>query len=194
MGFRIILLIWEFLLDVLGLVSMTDQDKDIQILLLQQQLRIAERQQKRAPNLTRWEKIPLAALAKKLKETSDNARQSLEATIRIFKPATLITWHRQLVRQKWTFDNTAKIGRPPLSPEIERWIITIARENPSFGYDKIEGEIRKLGFQASATTIRSILLKHGIPPAPQRDTSSWQTFLNHGKMGTSEQKLYLSKI
>lgn len=181
MGFRIILFIWNFLLDILELFSMSEHEKDIQILLLQQQLRIAERQQKRAPSLTRWEKIPLAALAKKLKETSNNAKQSLETTIRLFKPATLIKWHHQLVRRKWTFDHTPKMGRPPLSPEIVRWIVTIARENPSFGYDKIEGEIRKLGFQASATTIRTILLKHGIPPAPQRDKGSWQTFLNHYK-------------
>lgn len=179
--FRILLFIWEFILDVLELVSMSAHEKDIQILLLQQQLRIAERQQKRAPSLTRWEKIPLAALAQKLKETSDNAKELLEATSRIFKPATLIKWHRQLARRKWTFDNTPKMGRPPLSPEVEQWIVTIARENPSFGYDKIEGEIRKLGFQVSATTIRTILLRHGILPAPQRDNSSWQTFLNHYK-------------
>ena len=164
MGFRIILFIWKFLLDILELFSMSEHEKDIRILLLQQQLRIAERQQKRTPSLTRWEKIPLAALAKKLKGTSNNAKQSLETTIRFFKPATLIKWHHQLVRRKWTFDNTPKMGRPPLSPEIERWIVTIARENPSFGYDKIEGEIRKLGFQASSTTIRNLLLKHGIPP------------------------------
>jgi len=67
LGFHIILSIWKFLLDILELVSMSDHEKDIQILLLQQQLRIAERQQKRAPSLTRWEKIPLAALAQKLK-------------------------------------------------------------------------------------------------------------------------------
>ena len=89
MEFRILLFIWEFILDVLELVSMSAHEKDIQILLLQRQLRIAERQQKRAPRLTRWEKIPLAALAQKLKETSDNAKELLEATIRIFKPATL---------------------------------------------------------------------------------------------------------
>lgn len=181
MGFRILLFVWEFLLDVLELISMSEHEKDIQILLLQQQLRIAERQQKQSPTLPRWQKTPLAALAHKLKQTSDNAKQSLEATTRLFKPATLIKWHRQLVRRKWTFDNSPKIGRPPLSPEVEQWIVTIARENPSFGYVKIAGEIRKLGFQASATTIRTILLKNGFPPVPQRDNRSWQTFLNHYK-------------
>ena len=181
MSFRILLLIWEFLLDILELVATSNHEKDIQILLLQQQLRIVQRQQKCAPGLSRWEKIPLAALATKLQKTSNNAQLSLEASIRLFKPATLIKWHQQLVRRKWTFDNAPKMGRPPLSPEIEHWIVTVARENPSFGYDKIQGEIRKLGFQASATTIRTILLKHGIPPAPQRANSSWQTFLNHYK-------------
>ena len=177
LGFYIILFMWELLIDVLALLAMSDREKDLQILLLQQQLRIAGRRQKRAPTLPRWQKVPLAALANKLKQIADDTKQSLTTSICLFKPDTLIKWHRELVQQKWTFDNTPKMGRPTLSPEIEHWIVTIARENPSFGYDKIEGEIRKLGFQASATSIRTILLKHGILPAPQRDTSSWQTLV-----------------
>jgi putative transposase len=59
----------------------------------------------------------------------------------------------------------------------------VAQDNPGLGYDKLKGELRKLGWRASPTTIRTVLLRHGIPPAPERswNGSSWRTFLNHYK-------------
>jgi putative transposase len=181
MVFHVIMFLWDFLLDLVAIVSLSNDAKDLEILLLRQQLRIVERKQKRGPIIPRWQKIPLAVLAIRLKQKADNASDALAQSIFLFKPETLISWHRDLVRRKWTFDNRLKSGRPPISSELEKWIVKIAQNNPTFGYDKIEGELRKIGFQISATTIRTVLQQHGIPPAPQRceNSTSWRTFLNH---------------
>jgi putative transposase len=103
--------------------------------------------------------------------------------VRLFKPATVIGWHRELVRRKWTFKQKSQPGRPPIDAELEQWILRVARDNPGLGYDKLKGELRKLGFRVSPTTIRIVLQRHGIPPAPERSRSgsSWRTFLNHYK-------------
>ena len=181
MVFHVIMFIWDFLLDLVAIVRLSNDAKDLEILLLRQQLRIVERKQKRGPIIPRWQKIPLAVLAMRLKQKSDNASDALRQTILLFKPETVVSWHRDLVRRKWNFNNTPKSGRPSISSELEQWIVKIAQDNPTFGYDKIEGELRKIGFQISATTIRTILQQHGIPSASDRseNSSSWRTFLNH---------------
>ena len=104
-------------------------------------------------------------------------------SVRLFKPETVIGWHRAAVRRKWTFQQGRKRGRPPVDSELEGWILQVARDNPTLGYDKLEGELRKLGFEVSATTIRTVMQRHGIPPAPERarQGSSWRTFLSHYK-------------
>lgn len=179
--FNVIMFLWDFLLDLVAIVSLSNDAKDLEILLLRQQLRIVERKQKRGPTIPRWQKIPLAVLAMRLKQKTSNVHDALERTMFLFKPETLISWHRDLVRRKWIFDNTAKSGRPRISSELEKWIVKIAQDNPTFGYDKIEGELRKIGFTISGTKIPTILQQHGIPSAPQRrqNASSWRTFLNH---------------
>jgi putative transposase len=175
--------VWEFVLDVVALSRMAESEKDLAILLLRQQLRSAERQQARGPQIPRWQKVPLAALAVRLKQTAQRARTALADSVRLFRPATLISWHQAIVRRKWTFQRPAQPGRPPLDAELEDWIIRSSRENPGLGYDKLIGELRKVGFKVSATTLRSVLQRHGIPPAPERagSSSSWRTFLQHYK-------------
>ena len=103
--------------------------------------------------------------------------------MRLFRPDTLIGWHQAIVRPKWAFKQGRQPGRPPIDSELEGWILQVARDNPTLGYEKLEGEMRKLGFDVSATTIRTVLLRHGVPPAPERGRqgSSWRTFLNHYK-------------
>lgn len=93
----------------------------------------------------------------------------------------MLRWHQELVRRKWTVKQGRRPGRPRTSSEIEDLIVRIARQNPRMGYGQIEGEILKLGFAVPKSTIRSILSRHGIPPAPERGDSSWRTFLNHYK-------------
>jgi hypothetical protein len=150
-------------------------------MLLRQQLRIVERKQAWGPQIPRWQKVPLAALAVRMKDKASNAREALAESVRLFKPDTVIGWHRAIVRRQWTFKQGRKPGRPPINSEQEEWIPQVARDNPALGYDKLEGELRKLGIDVGATTIRTVLLRHGVPPAPERSRqgSSWRTFLNH---------------
>jgi len=73
-----------------------------------------------------------------------------------------------MVQRKWTYRQGKKPGRPPLDVELERWILQVARDNPGLGYEKLAGELRKLGFKVSKTAVSTVLQAHGIPPAPER--------------------------
>jgi hypothetical protein len=95
--------------------------------------------------------VPLAVIANRLKQKASHSRQALEDSIRLFKPATVIDWHRAAVRRKWTCQQKRQSGRPPIDAELEEWILRVARDNPGLGYDKLKGELRKLGLRASAT-------------------------------------------
>jgi putative transposase len=92
------------------------------------------------------------------------------------RPATLLRWHRQLVRRRWTYPHR-RPGRPALNRRVQALVVRLARENPSWGYRRIVGELRGLGISVSATSVRAILIRHGMPPAPQRDELSWRDFL-----------------
>ncbi len=170
---------WAFALDVVAVCRLADDVKDVEILLLRQQLRIAERRQKRGPHIPRWHKIPLAILAKRLKETTIDAQAVLAASVRLFRPETLLNWHREAVRRKWTFKHKQVGGRPRTSADIEAWIIRMAHENPRWGYDRIQGELCKIGVDLDPTTVANIMRRHGIPPLPQRGCSTWRAFISH---------------
>jgi putative transposase len=103
-------------------------------------------------------------------------RQSLV----LFSPETLLRWHRELVRRKWTFRHRAG-GRPPITAELEALILRLAGENPSWGYLRIHGELTKLGYRVGRSTIRAVLRRHRVPPAPERTrrASTWRSFLRH---------------
>jgi transposase InsO family protein len=92
-------------------------------------------------------------------------------------PQTLLRWHRELVRRKWTYRGRKALGRPPLGPEIRDLIARLGRENPRWGCVRIQGELRKLGIRVGATTIRTILRRAGVPPAPRGTGPSWSEFL-----------------
>lgn len=104
-------------------------------------------------------------MAVRLKQKASHSRQVLEDSIRLFEPATVIGWHREAVRRKWTYQQKGQPGRPSIDAELEQWILRVARDNPDPGYDKLKGELHKLGWRASPTTIRTVLLRYGIPPA-----------------------------
>ena len=181
MIFQVVLTFCELLLDIVVIIRLTDDEKDVEILLLRQQLRVVERKQQRGPWIARSQKVPLVALAQRLKEKTTNGRRRLKESLLLFKPDTLKGWHRELVRRKWTFKQGREPGRPPIAADLEYWIVKVARENPGLGNEKLEGDLRKLGFEVSATTIRTALIKHGIPPLSERsyEDRSWRTFLNH---------------
>jgi hypothetical protein len=94
----------------------------------------------------------------------------------IVTPQTLLRWHRQLVQRKWTYRWRAP-GRPPLDAETTNLIIRLGRENPRWGCVRIQGEFRKLGIRVSASTIRRILRRSGLGPAPRRTGPTWSEFL-----------------
>lgn len=82
---------------------------------------------------------------------------TLDEVILLFKPYTVLRWHRELVRRKWTFQQDNPIGRPPLRAELEELIVRLATENPRWGYSKIQGELLKLGFSVSRSSVRNVL-------------------------------------
>jgi putative transposase len=170
MPFLVLHLVCSFVLDLLRLVTQSDHDRAQELLLLRQQLRLYERQAKQ-PRPSRWEKVALASLAAKLPDLS---RVAL-----VFTPAILLRWHREIVKRKWTFDNRPRPGRPPVSPACVELIVRLARENPRWGYGKIQGELGKLGHRVSRSAIKRILRQHGLPPAPERGKSTWRAFLGH---------------
>jgi len=96
----------------------------------------------------------------------------------IVTPATLLRWHRELVRRKWTYKRRLPQGRPPIDAETRAVIVRMARENPRWGCVRIKGELQGLGIVVSATTIRTILRRAGLGPAPRRDGRTWRRFLS----------------
>jgi putative transposase len=90
---------------------------------------------------------------------------------------TLLCWHRTLVRRKWTSGKERPPGRPPIDSEVVALALRMAREHARWGCVRIGGELRKLGIRVGATTIRTLLRRHGLGPAPRRLGPTWARFL-----------------
>ncbi len=136
-------------------------------MLLRHQLSVLARSQQR-PRLRPADRAFVAALARLLPH---RRRHGLVAT-----PATLLRWHRELVRRRWTYPQR-KPGRPPTARPLRELVVRLARENPRWGYQRIAGELMKLGFRLSPSTIRRVLAFAGLEPAPRRGAVSWPVFL-----------------
>ena len=144
-------------------------DAEAEVLVLRHELAVLRRQIKR-PKLRRRDKLFLSAMGRML------PRERWAAFI--VTPATLVRWHRELVRRRWTHKHRTPRGRPPITPETRALIVRMAKENPRWGCVRIKGELQGLGIIVSATTIRTILRRAGIGPAPRRDGPSWRQFLS----------------
>jgi putative transposase len=92
-------------------------------------------------------------------------------------PGTLLRWHADLVKRRWTY-RRRQLGRPPVRPTIRELILRMAGENPTWGYRRIVGELAQLGRAIAPATVWAILKKAGVDPAPRRSGPTWREFLN----------------
>jgi hypothetical protein len=160
------------LLELIVLVGRCEQAKELEILVLRHEVSILRRQV-RQPRYEPHDRLLLAAFSRVLPRPSWSAFS--------MRPETLLHWHRRPVARSWTYPQR-RPGRPPINRDVREVILRLARENPSWGYLRIVGELRKLGVRVSATSVRNILTNAGVPPAPQRDRQSWRCFLRaHGE-------------
>jgi hypothetical protein len=139
-------------IQLLVLLARTDAAKDLEILVLRHQLTVLRRQVAR-PRLQPADRALLACVSRVL----PRSRWSCF----FVQPETLLRWHRRLVAGAWTYPNR-RPGRPQLDQEIQQLIVRLAKENPRWGYQRIQGELLRLGMRVSATGIRATLRRHGL--------------------------------
>src|SRR5437870_4328075 len=124
--------------------------------------------------LTDGERKRLAEIGQKL------GKQALGEVASLVKPETILAWHRRLVAQKFDGSTQRKApGRPLIDQKVEALVVRMARENRSWGYDRIVGALANLGYTISAQTVGNMLKRHGIPPAPARQPTTTWTELIH---------------
>src|SRR5438477_4789151 len=142
--------------------------KDVELLVLRHELEIWRRQVVR-PELRTVDRALLAAAACHLPRSS--------RSVLLVTPRTLLRWHQALVRRKWR-QASGQRGRPSLPAEVRELALRLAPENPRWGHRRICGELAKLGFRGSRTSIRRLLAQARLEPAPRRSGPSWREFLH----------------
>jgi putative transposase len=160
-------------IQLLALLARSDPAKDLELMVLRQQLTVLRRQVPR-PRLEPTDRALMAAISRVL----PRSRWSCF----LVKPETLLRWHRRLVAGAWTYPHY-QTGRPPLDEDVQQLIVRLAKENPRWGYQRIQGELLRLGVQVSATVIRTMLRRHRLDPAPRRVATTWRAFLRQQAAG-----------
>jgi putative transposase len=152
---------------------MTDQDKDIEILVLRHQIALLQRQLGDTKmRFSPTDRALLAALLHRL------PRQTLHRLRLLVRPDTILRWHRELLRRHHAAASRPKRpGRPRTIRSIRVLVLRLAKENPNWGYRRIHGELLVLGIKVAASTVWQTLTAAGIDPAPQRASSTWAQFL-----------------
>lgn len=115
---------------LLSLLARSEHEKEIEILLLRQQIRIMQRTRARSPRLAWWEKLPLSILAAKVIQGPRHLRSRLAQSLLVFSPKTVLRWHCELVRRTWTFPQRRAVGRLRIAAALEALSVRLAKENP----------------------------------------------------------------
>ena len=155
------------ILQFLILLGRGDRAKEVEILVLRHQVAVLRRRVNR-PDLGDGAGVLLAALSRLL------PRRSWSTSF--VTPATLLRWHRDLVGRNWTYPRKPP-GRPSTRKDIGDAVLRLARENPAWGYQRISGELAGAGIRVPPSTVRDILSRAGLDPAPRRSGPSWSEFL-----------------
>jgi len=168
MTLRLLYLLFCQVLRWLTLLARSSAAKDDELFVLRHEVAVLRRQVSR-PQLDWADRALLAGLARPLPRP---AWRGL-----FVRPATLLRWHRDLVRRRWTYPH--RHGRPRVGAELRGLVLRLARENPTWGYRRIHGELCRLGYKdrIGASTVWAILRCAGIAPAPARSALTWRQFL-----------------
>jgi putative transposase len=168
MTLRLLYLLFCQVLRWLALLARSSAAKDAELLVLRHEVAVLRRQVTR-PQVDWADRAVLAGLARLLPRP---AWRGL-----FVQPATLLRWHRDLVRRRWTYPH--RRGRPPVTLELRGLVLRLARENPTWGYRRIHGELCRLGYKGriGASTVWTILQRAGVAPAPKRSAMTWRRFL-----------------
>jgi putative transposase len=163
---------------VLGLQGRESWRKDAEILMLRHQLAVAQRERPRAGSRLTWpDRAWLALLAGTL------PAGRLAAMRLIVTPATIMRWHRDIVRRRRARVSHGRSGRPPVHRTVRSMVLRLAGENQSWGYRRVHGELAGLGITVAPSTVWQILNSAGIDPALRRDGPSWAEFLRSQAQG-----------
>ncbi len=160
---------WQLLLLILaGWINRHQQDA-IDYLLTENQV-LGEKLGSRRILLNDDQRRRLAVKGKVL------SRKTLDKLAGVVRPDTILRWHRELIARKWDHsDKRDSVGRPRVRQPIIDLTLRLARENPTWGYDRIQGALANVGFRISDTTVGNILKAHGVEPAPVRERqTTWR--------------------
>jgi hypothetical protein len=162
---------WKQLLA--SITGSVDEELRLRNAYLTAENRILRNHIKRRVQLTDAERKTLAEMGQKL------GKKALEEIATVAKPDTILAWHRTLVvQQSDTSQPRKSVGRPRMDHELEALVVRMARENRSWGYDRMVGAVANLGYRISDQTVGNILKRHAIPPAPERTkTLTWREFI-----------------
>ena len=179
MGLKLIFLTVSSAMSLLRLSRREEWWKDAEILMLRHQLAVAERERPKARARLTWpDRGWLALLAGTL------PIDRLAGMRLIVTPATILRWHRDIVRRRWARrSGRGRSGRPPVRRDVRSVVLRLARENESWGYRRIHGELAGLGIAVAPSTVWQILKDAGISPAPRRDGPGWAEFLRSQAQG-----------